>query len=828
MEYLSVTETAKKWKNISANTIDWQRLEKPGKGIFLKMKKITALKMAAVILLASLTACGSGAEDIAQDTDFEAADEIASTPETPNEIILVPETYEDYIKFANNYLQTDDVLQALAILDEGIEKLGAEEQAVDLLSQRKEYVLAGTVAVGTNSTTTQYDDDGTILYENVRECDENGNEMWYQSLSYGEGAKIRFLTENRYDRNGNQIEKKYIDYDSDGNITNISHKARTYDEDGNEIESISYDEDGNIEERTEYEYDARGKNITETDYDEDGKITRQVEIAYDADGRQIKWECYDEYGRCTIRRIYTRDESGNLIQYDEYYNGYTKKEEYERDENGNVIKSVYYDDDGTITEIREYEYDEMDREIRQVRYDGDGTVEYWRESEYDKSGNEIKFQSYNTTGNLEYCIIEYKYDENGRKIYYSHKDNDIVTEKQENEYDKDGNIIREISIHYDSDTGQKESQTIKEYTYDENKNRIGYAENHYDEGGTYSFLWEREYDADDRENAYYLYDNEKSASYQSKIEYDGNGRITNYTGYDKNGTVLVRRETEYDTSGIVMRKNEYDADDNLIRYFENEYDDFGSLIRQAMYENGILKSEKQTSYAYHYIGNIDSEAAEYMDNDMTPEEYNLKQRKIFTRFLNGEEKVRYYINADNAEDGKIVEKTITDLLDFEHIRQYKRTPEYTFLDMTGDGIEELIIFCNDDPERLCVIQCSYGILKVIHDLDGRCDAFLVKYNGRIGICHDWGIQNGEDRHYYYFLDEEGIKEILIDDWEHYDESSEDFKHFYSMNDTDSFENCDISKGEYYNIMSGMVEKLDIDWYQLEEIWEKSTERICWN
>ena len=29
-------------------------------------------------------------------------------------------------------------------------------------------------------------------------------------------------------------------------------------------------------------------------------------------------------------------------------------------------------------------------------------------------------------------------------------------------------------------------------------------------------------------------------------------------------------------------------------------------------------------------------------------------------------------------------------------------------------------------------------------------------------------------------------------------------------------------------MSGMVEKLDIDWYQLEEIWEKSTERICWN
>ena len=292
--------------------------------------------------------------------------------------------------------------------------------------------------------------------------------------------------------------------------------------------------------------------------------------------------------------------------------------------------------------------------------------------------------------------------------------------------------------------------------------------------------------------------------------------MINYAGYDKNGNVLVRRETEYDTSGKVMRKNEYVADGNLIRYFENEYDDFGSLTRQTMYENGILKSEKQTSYAYHYIGNIDAEATEYMDNDMTPEKYNIKQREIFTRFLNGEEKVRYYMDVDNVIDGKIVEYTITDLLDFEHIRRYKRTPEYTFLDMTGDGIEELIIFCKDDPERLCVIQCSYGILKVIHDLDRRCEAFLVKYNGRTGICCDYGIQNGEDRHYYYFLDEEGKREIFIDDWERYDESGEDLKHFYGMSDSDSFEECDICKGEYYDIRSGMVEKVDIDWQKLEE------------
>ncbi len=804
------------------------------------MKKITALNIAAIIFMASLTACGSGAEDMAdasenmaQDTDFDTTDDTASTPETPDEIIFVLETYEDYINFSNTYLQTDDVLQALAILDEGIEKLGAEEQGtaeheVDLLSQRKEYVLAGTVAVATSSATHRYDDDGNILYERVRECDENGNELWNQSLSYNEEGGIRHLAEFRYDGNGKQTERKYIDYDSDGNITNFSHEAQVYDENGKEIENISYDEHGNIKEKTKYEYDSNGKNIEETDYDKDDKIVRQVEIEYDAAGRKTKWECYDEHGKCSIQRIYTRDERGKLIQYDEYHNGYTTKEEYERDENGNIIKSIHYDSDGNITKIYEYEYDQMGREIKCVKYDDDETVAYWHEYEYDEGGNEVKSRSYNSTGNFEYCTVERKYDENGRKIYYCHKDNDIITEKQENEYDKDGNIIKEIWTSYDSDTGQKQSQTIDEYTYDDNGNRIGYVENHHGIEESYSFLWEREYDEDGRETAFYLYDNEKAASYQSESGYDENGRMINYTGYDKNGNVLVKRDTEYDTSGKVVRKSEYDADGNLIRYFENEYDAFGSLIKQTMYEKDILKSERQTSYAYHYIGNIDTKPTDYMNDDMTLEEYNIKQREIFTRFLNGEEKVRYYTNENNAEDGKIVEKTITDLLDFEHIRQYKITPEYTFLDITGDGIEELIIFCNDDPERLCVIQCSYGILKIIHNLDGRCDAFLVKYNGRTGICHDWGTQSGLERHYYYLLDEEGPKEIYIDDLERYDEESEDFKHFYSMSDTDSFEDCDINKGEYYDIMSGMVEKLDIDWYQLEEIWEKSTERTCWN
>ena len=144
----------------------------------IKMKKIAAFNMAAAILAISLTACSSNVvENMPDEQDVsgitENTTEIANTSEsaiseTPDESLAEPETCEDYMKLADTYLQSDDVIQALAVLDEGIEELsvgeqGVEGQEVDLLSQRKEYILAGTVAVGTNSTTKRYDDDGNTL-----------------------------------------------------------------------------------------------------------------------------------------------------------------------------------------------------------------------------------------------------------------------------------------------------------------------------------------------------------------------------------------------------------------------------------------------------------------------------------------------------------------------------------------------------------------------------------------------------------------------------------------------------------------------------------------
>ena len=709
-----------------------------------KIKKIIAISMAAAILTMSLTAYGSN--------------DVENMPDEP---ISAPKTYEDYIQLANTYLQTDDVIQALAVLDEGIEKFGAGEQGedkqvVDLLSQRKEYILAGTVAVGTNRTTNHYNDDGSMCSSGVFEYDENGNILSYRYVNYDSAGEISSSTEYQYDGNGNRIEYKVI---KDNRI--YPHETWKYDEKGNQIEHICYGMDGNIAERTESEYDENGN--------------------------QVRYEKYEKDGESAYKLLQNYDEHGNLLLYTEYWNGSLKhKIEREFDENNKERKAVYYDSDGNITEVTECEYAEDGSSVKRIDYDADGVIDYKMTYEYDENGNLIKYVECrcNDDGSID-RTTERKYDGIGSVIYYCYKKSGIVI-----------------------------STTETEFTYDEKQNRIKYDYARY-EGGekTNSIVWKKEYDEDGREAAFSLYDSEEGISYQSRIEYDENGLMINYTDYDENGVMLAKTEKKYNQSGNVIRENDYDADGNLILYYENEYDDFGSIIRQERYESGILKNEKRTSYVYHYIGNIYAEAADYIDD-------NLQQRKIFTRFLNGQEKVRYYRNEGNNKEGKIVEETITDILNHGHSGG---AVTYTFLDMTGDGIEELIIRCGSNA-RICVIQCCYGTLKVIYDMPRELDenygygnAYLVKCNGRMGIYCDCNTRRSDEEwNEYYFWDEKGKKEIVIYKHAHFDTEIADYTYSYSMKDIDCFESRAITKGEYYDIKGGMITKMDIDWQKLED------------
>ena len=739
------------------------------------IKKITALSAAAVILIGSFTGFDSYA----------------------TEKISAPKTCEDYMKLADTYLHKDDVVQALAVLDEGIEKLSAgeqdvEKQDVDLLSQRKNYILAGTVAIRTNLAENEYEDDGSIYSGSVIERDKNGNKI--KEISCGEGGKVWRVSEYQYDSAGNMTEYKEISYDSAGNSSISSHTTWAYDTDGNEIKYEGYSIYG--EKKAESEYDANGNQVKYTEYDKDGKIVMQTKSTYDKAGNEIEHKVYDEDGRCSERTVKSYDEHGNVTKWIESDadGDIVNKWESAYDKNGNQIKHVRYKDAASISYWYEYEYDENGNVIKFVRYDGAVTVSFRSENEYDSNGNEIRHKEYDGKGNLT-GMSEYRYDEAGRNTYISDERNGVVIRTYEKEYDKSGNRTKLIYTIYDQKTGQKKYQSIEEYTYDRNGNMTKYACTKYDEEKEKDyFFWKRKYNADNRETDFSFYDNEKTASYQSKTEYDENGLAIKYTGCDKDGDVFVRKETEYDTSARIIRENYYDTDGNLIQYYENEYDNFGSVTRQVMYEGGILKSEKQISYTYRFIGNI--------------EEDNLKQREVFNRFLQGKEKIHYCSDTNSVEDGRIVEETITELIDFKECSG----SWYTFLDMTGDGIEELVIDCSSEYENMYVIQYSCGVLKVIwNGVGGKRGTYPMEYSGRTGICRDFF----DDSREYYFFDGKGKTKIILRDYTSSQENREgDWSHH--RYDTDSFEERDISVGEYYDITDKITKEINIDWQKLEK------------
>ena len=149
---------------------------------------------------------------------------------------------------------------------------------------------------------------------------------------------------------------------------------------------------------------------------------------------------------------------------------------------------------------------------------------------------------------------------------------------------------------------------------------------------------------------------------------------------------------------------------------------------------------------------------------------------------------------------------ITNLFNFAHCRETKEFPEYTFLDVTGDEIEELIIRCG--KYKLYVIQNVHGALKIIFDT-AEYESCLVKGNGRTGICISFYGHMSENVSYHFF-DESGKADISLEEcWDSEGEM------YYRSCDNILFEWHSISEGEYYD-MTEMMTEIDIDWQKLED------------
>lgn len=783
------------------------------------------------------------------------ADEQALRQE--NEKVFIPETYEDHIALAagylvkqnpetalacyeraielerdreeayqgaaDAYLQMDDVSGALAILDEGIAECGT-----DALLWRKEYVWAGVAAVRTKIVQNEYDEDGNILHGREIERDRNGNEI--RTAEYGAGGNLCRTVESQYDEDGRQSECQSISYDEDGNGECIYHWKCAYDENGNKTEEISYDEEGSIRKRTAYAYDVYGEQAQVIVFDKNGKVTEktETETEYDAQGNKICSTVYRSNSMGKSSDVIEYDGQGNEIKIT-YYDAsgeITGKIEEEYDKDGNWTGLVRWDETGKIALKWESEYDGHSEPVSYVHYDG-MQVDYRYEREYDENGNEVRFAAYDREDDL-ISIHEYTYDENGlevKRIITTYiKDevdeaNKTIVFGYDRTYDEAGRVtLYETTVH--DGQGNLSYHSVTEWAYDDSGNQTAYRYvNTGEDRERNGYIWEREYDDNGNETAFCLYDETGAVFYRSGTEYHENGLPAGYKGYDADDNMIVCKETEYDAAGKVTRENEYDADGVLFRYYENVYDEFGNVTTQYLYENGIVRAERQIAYEYRYIGDIEPEAADLLHADAVSEEYRNRQREMLGSFLEGKEEVRCYADMIGGEENqgcRIVEETITDLVNFSSDIYGKKFPLYAFLDVTGDGCEELLIRCN--PDKLYVIQYDHGILKIICEaVGGNGGAYLVKYGKKTGICCDFGGHVWGNGVEYYFPDGKGTETVLLGDYQ-IDPDNGEYGRSYNMADSSRFVKKEISAGEYYDIADRMIEIPDnnIDWHSLEE------------
>ena len=239
--------------------------------------------------------------------------------------------------------------------------------------------------------------------------------------------------------------------------------------------------------------------------------------------------------------------------------------------------------------------------------------------DYDANGNVIRVEHFDKNGVTTYCN-EYKYDENGRKIWeytkhYSGRDDDELTTYdyeldeagrviKQTTYDGEGNIKRWIERTYDAS-----GREIVTKTYGSNGKVYHWEEKEYDELG-----WQNKFilkDVDENGNPF-VYSVER---YEIERK-DGWNRITNY---DEAGTITFRSECFSDSDGNMMNDKQYHySEGNLIDWLDDYYDAAGNKTEEKCYivQDGTRSKEKEMDYV------LDGESLKVVLSKWTKYEYD--------------------------------------------------------------------------------------------------------------------------------------------------------------------------------------------------------------
>jgi Tfp pilus assembly protein PilF len=180
-------------------------------------------------------------------------------------------------------------------------------------------------------------------------------------------------------------------------------------------------------------------------------------------------------------------------------------------------------------------------------YNNDNELNYYITYTYNLKGEIATATAYAPDDSL-IDKVDYKYDENGRKIWGA---DDIVSDydgtssplgRGEYVYDDNG---RFISIKYYSADGRFRSWS--EFEYKEDGNTV-----------VTQHLRDGEYIESEGNQTRY-YDEKGNLIRYDEKEYDENGYRTSYKGYDRDGNLLYYTEYEYDENGRLIKSTHYNA-----------------------------------------------------------------------------------------------------------------------------------------------------------------------------------------------------------------------------------------------------------------------------
>lgn len=516
--------------------------------------------------------------------------------------------YDNGYRILSSYYKDGQVIQSVkyTITEEG--KILAESTYY-LEDNRTETAFLTLTDTG-NLLSAEYYTDTVLTHRDIY-----GGTLVAETIYYDEAQNItnrvvyeyndakQLLTQTEYDKNNNIQERivnqynnknlltKTIQYDGAGKI--LEYDTYNYDLSNNPIKQVTYAGDGTMKRQLLKVFNDKNQITKETNLNADGSIAYCYGYDYDEKGYSSKTIVYNTQNTAFIDEytLFTRNESGTIIESDIYNSTNT------------LIEKSKFNDAGFLTEL--------------FKFNDSGTLKLEQKSKYDSKQRLIEksVTNFSDTGEKIDSISE-QYNEKG---FVTMQTKEVVAD----------NLYEQFLFAYHND-GWKTQETLfnksGKTVYDRFYNDKGqiYTETLY-ENGTESFFNEYIYNEKNQVLEKRSLDSATKVLTKTTYAYNEAGILIESFDTDILNTPLVKKQ--YDESGHVVRQAYYNNEGMIESYDSFEYDELNRVIvkeslgedEKLLYRTVYYYREDggydYTLYDEHGVAIEDSRGPEYLPNN---------------------------------------------------------------------------------------------------------------------------------------------------------------------------------------------------------------------